>query len=309
MSVHKARVAVIGSEGGLGRLLCKALQKRYTIKRVDINCPNEENTFRADVRSQEDMELAVDGCDVVVHLAAFHGGYVPPPTDETRFDVNVTGTFRVMQACLKKGIRRVVWASSMAAMSKRSFYSITKVLGEDLCEYYHLTHGFAIAMLRYGAFTPCDLFTYGERILSIGVDPRDCVGATVQAIDQLQSGMKFFGHFTVMPDHKLSEKDLKSFGQQWRNRLSAANPAWPELIDKYKIRIPETLVQQDIASTQTVLGFRASYNFTTFLEELQHREEAGEIFTDSPRWCFEQGCPAPEGVVWLRGLDPPQTST
>ena len=108
MTSQKAGIAVIGSEGGLGRSLCSTLNEHYAVRRVDINCPKADNTFRADVRSQEDMERAVDGCDVVVHLAAFHGGYKPPPTDETRFDVNVLGTFRLLQACLKKGIRRVI---------------------------------------------------------------------------------------------------------------------------------------------------------------------------------------------------------
>ena len=298
MTNQKASITVIGSEGVLGRLLCTALHKFYAVKRVDLNCPNEENTFRADVRSQEDMERAVDGSDIVVHLAAFHGGYNPPPTDETRFDVNVIGTFRLLQACLKKGIRRVVWASSIVATSKKGIYPITKVLGEDLCEYYHLTHGFNIAMLRYGAFTPCDLITYGEKFLGIGVDSRDCVAATIRAIELLLNGTELFDHFTIMPDHHLSEEDMQPFTEKFPKLLSAIDPSWLALIDKYKINIPQTIIQHNISSAQTVLGFQPSFNFITFLKELKHRDNIGNISINAPRWRFEQGCPPPDGLVW-----------
>jgi nucleoside-diphosphate-sugar epimerase len=249
------------------------------------------------------MERAVEDCDIVVHLAAFHGGYTPPPTDETRFDVNVVGTFRLLQACLKKGIRRIVWASSIAAASKEGFYPITKVLGEDLCEYYHLTHGFSIGILRYGAFTPCDLLTYGERILGIGVDIRDCVGATICAIERLQSGMELFGRFTVLPDHRFTEEKRQSLASEYPILLGAINPVWADLVAKYKIKIPPNVVQYDISSTQTILGFHPSFNFITFLEELEHRDKIGAITISAPRWYFEQGCHPPEGVIWPECLN------
>ncbi len=296
-------ISVIGSEGGLGRLLCNALRQRYSVRRVDIRCPNVEGAFRGDVRSQEDMEQAVDAADVVVHLAAYHGGYSPQPTDETRFEVNVTGSFRMFQACLKKGVNRVVWASSLAAMKNQGCYPMTKVLGEDLCEYYHLTHGMQIAMMRYGAFTPCDLITYGERLLGRGVDARDCVNATMCAVDLLSKGSDLFGHFAVSPDHGLPDENLASFGRRYKGILSSMNATWPNLIDRYSIDIPDAVTQYDISSTQAALGFHPSFNFLTFLEELERRERSGEISVESPRWWFEQGIPAPENVVWPDCLD------
>lgn len=291
-------VSVIGSEGGLGRLITKALRQRYSVKRVDLSCPNAEKVIRGDVRSQEDMEQAVDGADVVIHLAAYHGGYNPPPTDETRFDVNVVGTFRMFQACLKKGIKHVVWGSSIAAMRNQGCYSMTKVLGEDLCEYYHLTHGMQLAMMRYGAFTPCDLITYGERLLGSGVDLRDCVNATVRAVDLLSAGSDLYGHFTISADNRLQEEQLATFGSHYRRILSSMNPEWPNLIDRYSIRIPDFVTQYDISSTQAVLGFQPAFNFFSFMEELERRDRLGEIAGDSPRWWFEQGIPAPENVIW-----------
>jgi nucleoside-diphosphate-sugar epimerase len=291
-------VSVIGSEGGLGRALCKVLAKTYAVRRVDIRVPNEPGVLRGDVRSQEDMERAVDGAGVVVHLAAFHGGYVPPPTDETRFDVNVVGTFRVMQACLKKNIRRVVWGSSLAALSKHGLYSISKVIGEDLCEYYHVTHKFQSPMLRYGAFTPCDLVSYGGRLLGVGVDLRDVAGATARAVDILAAGEPLHGPFTVMPDHGLRAEDAADFGRRWLNLLGQEDSAYVGLVKKYEIRMPNAIQQHDLAATRDVLGFAPGWNFLTFLKELKQRDARGEVTPQSPRWAFECGTPAPEGIVW-----------
>ena len=291
-------ISIIGSEGCLGRPLQKALAEKFDIRRVDVNCPNHPNTLRADVRCQEDMERAVDGADVVIHLAAYHGGYHPPPTDETRFHVNVVGTFNVMQACLKKGIRRVVWASSIAALSKRNIYSITKVLGEDLCDYYHDTHDFQIAMIRYGSFTPCDFISYGQRFLGYGVDRRDCVAATVRAAKMLAQGRPLFGRYIVMPRHSWSDDDCRHFGDRWKELLKGIDPNSLELVGRYGIQIPQSVPCYDRSSTETDLDFVPAYDLGAFLSKLKEKDAAGAVTPDSPRWRFEMGVAPPEGVVW-----------
>lgn len=290
------RVSIVGSEGCLGRALVPALAQDYDVRRADVSCPNEPGTLRADVRSQEDMERAVEGADVVVHLAAYHGGYSPPPTDPTRFQVNVVGTFNVMQACLKKGVRRVVWASSTAALSKKGVYSMTKVLGEDLCDYYHLTHGFQIAMMRYGSFTSCDLVTYGQRLLGHGVDRRDCVEATVRAVDLLARGRPLFGRYIVMPSHPRGDGECAEFGGRWKDVLARAGSA--ELVERHGIKLPRSVARHDLSSARADLGFVPRYSFETFLAELKEKDATGSVTPDSPRWSFETGLPPPEGVVW-----------
>jgi nucleoside-diphosphate-sugar epimerase len=300
------RISIIGSEGCLGRALRRALDGKYDLRRADVNCPDGPGVLRADVRSQEDMERAVDGADVVVHLAAYHGGYRPPPTDETRFQVNVVGTWGVMQACLKKDVRHVVWASSIAARSHKGIYSMTKVLGENLCEYYHLTHGFQVAMMRYGSFTPCDLVTYGERLLGSGIDRRDCVEATVRAVDLLAAGKPLFGRYTVMPSHPWSDDELAEFGRSWKAILARAQPDAAKLVERYGIRIPRSVARHDISAAGTDLGFAPRYDFETFLAELAEKDASGEVGRECPRWSFETGVPPVEGVVWPnQERDPP----
>ena len=291
-------ISIIGSEGVLGRALRAALADDFDIRRADVNCPKEPGALRADVRGVEDMERAVDGADVVVHLAAYHGGYVPLPTDETRFHVNVVGTFNAMQACLKKGVRRVVWASSMAALSKESMYCITKVLGEDLCDYYCQTHGLQIAMMRYDAFTPCDLVSYGQRLLQNGVDLRDCVEATARAVKAFAAGRELSGRFTVAREHPWTDQEHEQFGRRWKDILTRSCPQAVELIERYRIEMPKSVRRYDLAPTREALGFAPQYNFETFLDELARKDAAGLVTPQSPRWRFETGRAPEPGIVW-----------
>ena len=243
-------------------------------------------------------ERAVDGAAIVVLLAAYHGGYVPQPTDETRFDVNVVGSFRMFQACVKKGVQRVVWASSLAALRRDDIYCITKVIGEDLCDYYHERHGLQIAMMRYGAFTACDLVSYGEWLLTHGVDLRDVVNATVRAVRLLDEGHPSFGCYTVMPSHPYTGEELARFGEIWQDILGRRGADYVGLVQRYGIEFPPSVRQYDLSSSSKELGFAPQYNFDTFLDELKERDANGEVTPQSPRWRFESGTAPPNGIVW-----------
>lgn len=289
------KVALIGARGWLGQGLVSAMND-CDVREVDIAALAGENSQRGDVRLAEDMERAVAGMDAVVHLVAWHGGYNPPPTNEARFDVNILGTFRVLQACLKHDVRRVVFASSMSAHSPGSFYGMTKIIGEDLCRHYHLGCGFHIAMMRYGAFTPCDLVSYGRRLLGGGVDRRDCVEATLAALRAVIDGRVGLGAYTVMADHPFDD-DERAGG----NIAAAVESHWPgheDLLERHGIALPAEVPRYDLQPAQDDLDWRPRYNFGTFLSELRQKDEAGLVRPDSPRWCFETGTPAPEGVVW-----------
>jgi nucleoside-diphosphate-sugar epimerase len=288
------RIAVIGSSGWLGSALVAALDA-WEVRCVDIAARAGGDAQRGDVRLAEDMERAVDGVDAVIHLVAWHGGYHPAPTDEARFDTNVVGTFRVLQACLKKDVRRLVWASSIAAWSPASFYGATKVVGETLCRHHHLAHGFRVAMMRYGSFTPCDLVTYGQRLLANGVDRRDCCEATLAALRGVMEGRVDFGAYTVLAEHPFTPADCDG---DPREAVARHWPGQEDLLDRYEVALPRSLVRHDLRATREALGWQGRHTFGTFLDALRRLDAAGAVRPDSPRWSFEQGTPPPESVVW-----------
>lgn len=115
-----------------------------------------------DVMQTDILESALDGADGVFHLAALwllqcH------EYPRTAFDVNVRGTFNVMEACVKKGVKRLVYSSSASVygdaveepmtedhpFNNKNFYGATKICGEAMLRAFHARYGLDFVGLRY----------------------------------------------------------------------------------------------------------------------------------------------------------------
>jgi UDP-glucose 4-epimerase len=119
--------------------------------------------LRADVRDAAAVDAAVAGCERVVHLAAF----TSVPESFVRFGdcvrTNVLGTLHVARACVRHGVRKLVFASSSAVYADApgaakseaecpgpsSPYGISKLEGEHLLEAHAELDGLASAALRF----------------------------------------------------------------------------------------------------------------------------------------------------------------
>lgn len=114
-------VLVTGGNGFLGSSLIRGLAgSGIPVVSADLRPPDEPvpgvRHVIVDVRaaSQVDAAVAEASPDVVVHLASI----VTPGKDSSReleYDVDVTGSRHVFDACLAYGVRRVVVSSSGAA--------------------------------------------------------------------------------------------------------------------------------------------------------------------------------------------------
>jgi len=115
-----------------------------------------------DVMQTDILESALEGADGVIHLAALwllqcH------EYPRTAFDVNVRGTFNVMEACVKKGVKRLVYSSSASVygdavqepmtedhpFNNQNFYGATKICGEAMLRAFHHRYGLNYVGLRY----------------------------------------------------------------------------------------------------------------------------------------------------------------
>lgn len=115
-----------------------------------------------DVMQTDILESAFEGADGVIHLAALwllqcH------EYPRTAFDVNVRGTFNVMEACVKKGVKRLVYSSSASVygdaveepmtethpFNNKNFYGATKIAGESFLRAFHHRYGLNYVGLRY----------------------------------------------------------------------------------------------------------------------------------------------------------------
>ena len=115
-----------------------------------------------DILQSDILEAALDGADGVFHFAALwllqcH------EFPRSAFDVNVRGTFNVMDACVKKNVKRLVYSSSASVygdavtepmdedhpFNNKNFYGATKICGEAMLRAYHHRYGLDYVGLRY----------------------------------------------------------------------------------------------------------------------------------------------------------------
>jgi nucleoside-diphosphate-sugar epimerase len=114
------------------------------------------------------LARAFAGAEAVVHLAAVTSPFRAPA--EELMEVNVAGTWRVLEAAVAAGARRLVFASSGAAtgfsfpVADRTprylpldeehpcepddTYGASKLVGEELCARWSRAHGLAVVSLR-----------------------------------------------------------------------------------------------------------------------------------------------------------------
>ena len=182
------KVLVTGASGVAGLAVCRLLKQdpSVVVRRADVGPPlgddlREQEFMRCDTRTVEDARRAVAGVDAVIHLAAWHCAHNPPVSDATIWAVNVDGTFNVVEACRAEGVKGFVFASSMA-FGWGGVYSVSKVIGEDLCRMLHESTRMGVAMLRYHDFVPKPYLRFGEMLLRNGVDARDVATATVASL-------------------------------------------------------------------------------------------------------------------------------
>src|SRR5438477_8661470 len=110
------KILVTGGSGTIGGyVLRELLGAGHEIAEFSRSEPGIESVsfVCGDIMNAEQVGSACENQDVIVHMAAIPGpGRVP--TAEL-MQVNVIGTVNVLEAAVRSGVRRVVFASSGAA--------------------------------------------------------------------------------------------------------------------------------------------------------------------------------------------------
>lgn len=185
MEINGRRFLVIGGAGLIGSHLVDQLTRTDAKEIVvfDNFCRGTMENLRealkdprvsvyphgGDILQTDILEKAMEGVDGVFHLAALWllQCYEYP---RAAFDVNVRGTFNVIEACIKKGVKRVVYSSSASVYgdalqvpmtedhpyNNYTFYGATKISGEHMFKSMGHRYGLNWAGLRYmNVYGPC----------------------------------------------------------------------------------------------------------------------------------------------------------
>src|SRR5438270_3772242 len=139
----------------------------------------------------EALQKAAAGVDGMFHLAALWlGECVNEP--RKAIDVNVVGTFNVMEAARLAKVKRVVYSSSASVygnaletpmteehpFNNRTMYGATKIAGEQLFRAYNETHKLNYCGLRY-------MNVYGPRMDYKGT----YVSVIMKVLDRIEQGL------------------------------------------------------------------------------------------------------------------------
>jgi UDP-glucose 4-epimerase len=168
------RVVVTGANGFLGRIILPLLREEgMEVMELDKEMAWHPGIagiiqYKADLCDLGQVFGALAGADAVVHLGAISGtGGLPP---EVIYSNNVISQFNVFEAAARLGIRRVVSASSLAALGfpfqhrwseplylpideahpllPQHAYSLSKANGEEIAAAYCRRTGWSAASLR-----------------------------------------------------------------------------------------------------------------------------------------------------------------
>ena len=166
--LSNSSILITGGTGSFGNTFVPMTLAKYNPKKVVIfsrdemkqwemakqfEGDNRVRFFIGDVRDKDRLYRALDGVDCVVHAAATK---IVPTAEYNPFEcvkTNIYGAMNLIDACIDKGVKRVVALSTDKASSPINLYGATKLASDKLFvagNSYSGMHETRFAVVRYG---------------------------------------------------------------------------------------------------------------------------------------------------------------
>jgi UDP-glucose 4-epimerase len=182
VGLSESKILVTGAAGLVGSHIVDELVKegakvvafdsfvRGKMEHLDwARTHGDVKVIEADLRDRDAIRAALVGVDYVFHQAA---AWLRLCQEEPRLslDVNIAGTFNLLEACVEAGVKKIVAASSSSVygeglylptdenhpFNNDLFYGASKIAGEQYYRAFHKKYGLNFVAFRY-------LNVYGPR--------------------------------------------------------------------------------------------------------------------------------------------------
>ncbi len=275
--LKNSTILVTGGTGSFGNTFVPMTLERYNPKKLIIFSRDEMKQwdmakkyhsddrvrfFIGDVRDKERLNRALDNVDYVVHAAATK---IVPTAEYNPFEcikTNINGAMNLIDACIDKGVKRVVALSTDKASSPINLYGATKLASDKIFvagNSYAGAHNTRFAVVRYGnvmgsrgSVIPFFMSIKEKGILPI-TDPR-----MTRFMISLEQGVELVWHaFEDMFGGEIYVKKIPSIKITDLAKVIAPD-ATQEVIG---IRPGEKLHEQMISSEDAFYTFEYPYHF------------------------------------------------
>ena len=166
--LSNSSILITGGTGSFGNKFVPMTLSKYNPKRILIYSRDEMKQWEmaqkyqndprvrfiiGDVRDKERLIRALDGIDFVVHAAATK---IVPTAEYNPFEcvkTNINGAMNIIDACIDRGVKRLVALSTDKASNPINLYGATKLASDKLfvaANSVEETHNSLFSVVRYG---------------------------------------------------------------------------------------------------------------------------------------------------------------
>jgi UDP-glucose 4-epimerase len=252
-SAAKVRnVLVTGAAGNIGSYYAEYAPAHH-VRRFMVRPGNEKaeilsqwgEVMEANLSDRARMIELCQGMDTVIHLA---GDPSPGAAWEQLLEANIIGTYNLLAAARVAGVKRVIYASSIHAVSgyptevqvKTSepvnpgdLYGVSKCFGEALSRYFAEQEGMSVIVLRIGAFQPLDIAAEpgSANLLDAFVSRRDLNQLIVRCVDDERLRFAIFNGLSNNRYKRLDISDARALvGYDPVDDLAVENPQFKNTV-------------------------------------------------------------------------------